>query len=56
MSTRKATTLLLEMLEDGVLDSDALARACLNYMSEADVADMAQSEGFLDEPEDLDGE
>lgn len=47
MATRKATTLLLEMLEDGVLDSDALARACLNYMSEADVADMARSNDFV---------
>lgn len=53
---RKATTQLLELVEEGVLDPQTVLEACLNYMSEADVADMAQSEGFLDEPEDPDDE
>jgi hypothetical protein len=50
--TRKATNALLEMIEEGILDRDALILACLNYMSEADVADMARSEGFLPEEDE----
>jgi hypothetical protein len=56
-NTRKATNEILRLVEDGVLDRDAVMRACLGYMSEAAVADMAHSEGFLDEddePEDDD--
>ena len=52
--TRKATNKLLEMIEEGVLDRDALILGCLNYMSEADVADMARCEGFIEEEDDED--
>ena len=52
MATRKVTNQLLELIEEGILDAQTVLEACLQYMSEADVADMAQSEGFLDEPED----
>lgn len=52
--TRKVTNKLLEMIEEGVLDRDALILSCLTYMSEADVADMAQSEGFLGDEDDED--
>lgn len=47
--SRKTTTLLLDMIEVGMLDPQTVVKACLSYMSEADVADMAQSEGFIDE-------
>lgn len=53
---RKVTNKLLEMIEEGVLDRDALIFSCLTYMSEADVADMAQSEGFLGDEDDEDDE
>jgi hypothetical protein len=52
--TRKATNKLLEMIEEGVLDRDALILGCLHYMSEADVADMARCEGFIEEEEEDD--
>ena len=50
--TRKVTTQLLEMIEDGILDPQAVVEACFNYMSEADVADMAYSNEFILEDED----
>lgn len=39
--TRKVTNLLLDMVDEGVLSWEAIARAALKYMSEDDVADMA---------------
>ena len=58
MQTRKSTRLLLEMVQEGLLDKDTVLRACLNYMSEDDVTDMAESNGFFefmndDEEDDL---
>jgi len=53
-TARKVTNKLLEMIEEGVLDRDALILGCLHYMSEDDVADMAQSEGFLGDEDDED--
>jgi hypothetical protein len=47
--TRRVTNKLLEMMEEGALDAEVLVRACLTFMSEADVAEMAVGEGFLDE-------
>jgi hypothetical protein len=52
---RKVTNQIFDMLEEGVLDKDAVILACLKYMSEADVADMAHINGFTDE-EDYDNE
>jgi hypothetical protein len=51
---RKVTNQILEMIEDGVLNKDQVILACLLYMSEHDVADMAHHNGFLyeEEPED----
>lgn len=37
---REATTKLLEMVEEGILDRDMVINACMSYMSEDDVADM----------------
>ncbi len=50
---REATNRILELVEEGLLDRDTVIMACLKYMSEDDVADMAHSnEFFLDEDED----
>lgn len=54
--TRKATNKILEMVEEGTLDKDAVILACVNYMSEADVADMAHCNGFIEEEETEEGE
>ena len=45
--TRKVTNEILQMVEDGILDKDAVILACLKYMSEDDVADMAHVNGFI---------
>jgi hypothetical protein len=51
--SREATTKLLEEIAEGILDRDAVILACVNYMSEADVADMCRvNEFFPDEDED----
>ena len=42
------------MVEEGLLDRDTVIMACLKYMSEDDVADMAHAnEFFYDEEEEL---
>ncbi len=46
----------MEKIEEGVLDKDTVILACLNYMSEAEVRDMAESEGFIEEEETDDGD
>ncbi len=52
---REATNRILELVEEGLLDRDTVILACLKYMSEDDVADMAHAnEFFLDEDEDED--
>ena len=51
--SREATNRILEMVEEGLLDKDTLIMACLKYMSEDDVADMARMNeidlGFAEE-------
>ena len=52
---RKSTTKLHQMMDAGELDPRTVANACLEYMSEADVADMAENEEFIapeEEPEE----
>ena len=52
-TTRKVTNQLLQLVEDGILDPQAVMEACLTYMSEDDVADMAHcNELILEEEED----
>ena len=41
MNTREVTNQLLHMMDDGLISAKTLAEACLKYMSEAEVADMA---------------
>ncbi len=45
---RQATRELLDMAEQGVIAWESLARDCLNYMSEHDVADMAYCNGYME--------
>jgi len=51
-TTRKVTVKLLDLLDQGALDPRALAECCLNYMSEAEVADMAHVNDILADEED----
>lgn len=51
-NTRKVTNQILELIEEGVLDPQAVVEACLLYMSEADVADMAHCNEFVSEDEE----
>jgi len=39
---RQNTNALLELIEDGVLDKDDVIRACLVWMSDRDVGEMAE--------------
>ena len=48
---RKYTNMVLEMVEEGILDKDEVIMACLKYMSEAEVRDMAEANGFVSEDE-----
>lgn len=51
--TREMTNKLLERVEEGVLDRDAVILACVKWMSEDDVAEMCRiNEFFYDEEED----
>lgn len=45
--TREATERILELVEEGLLDKDTVIMACLKYMSEDDVADMARANEFF---------
>ena len=51
---RQATDRILEMVDEGVLDKDTVIMACLKYMSEDDVADMAQMNEFFYDDEESD--
>lgn len=49
--TREATCELIEMAENGAISWETIARECLQYMSEDEVRDMAESNDWID-PED----
>ena len=49
MHVREATEKLIDLAEEGVLSWEAIARAALNYMSEDEVADMAQCNEFIED-------
>jgi hypothetical protein len=42
MTVRQNTNTLLELIEDGVLNKDMVIRACLMWMSDRDVGEMAR--------------
>ena len=48
-NVRKATNKVIEMAEAGVISWETIARAALQYMSEDEVADMAQCNEFIDD-------
>lgn len=50
--SRDYTNKLLEMVEEGLLNKDTVILAFCNYMPEADVKDMMESEGFIEEEEE----
>lgn len=50
--SRKVTDELIDMLDSGAIDAAKLAKELLGYMSEADVADFAHCEGYVEEQED----
>jgi len=49
---RRFTNKLIEMLQDGMIEKDTVIMACLKYMSEAEVQDMMEHNGFELETED----
>lgn len=51
--TRMATNKILEMIDNGVLESHDVILACLKYMSEDDVADMAHCNGFFQDDDTM---
>lgn len=53
--TRQMTNKILEAVEEGRLNKDTVILACLKYMSESDVADMAHANEFFF-PDDGDDE
>lgn len=60
MAHREYTRKLLEAIQEGMLDRDTVITAALNHLSEAEVRDMCEANGFLeaeeDEDEDVSGE
>ena len=49
---RKVTNQLIDLADSGVLSWESIAVACLLYMSERDVADMAGDNYFIDDEND----
>jgi hypothetical protein len=47
-NTRPVTCEVLDLAEQGVLSWEQIARDALNYMSESQVADMAESNGYVE--------
>ena len=56
MSARKFTNLVIENVEQGLISWESVARSALIYMSEADVKDMAESEGLLTDEQESEEE
>lgn len=53
ISTREYSVKLLDMVEEGILDKDAVICAMINYMSESDVRNMMEVNEFIsDDDED----
>jgi hypothetical protein len=55
-NTRKYTTKLLDMVEEGILDKDNVILACVKYMSESDVEDMMRVNDMIVDDEDSEEE
>jgi hypothetical protein len=53
ISTREYSVKLLDMVEEGILDKDAVICAMVNYLSESDVRNMMEVNEFIsDDDED----
>lgn len=50
--TREYTNKLLEMLDDGLLDASQVVRDLVCYMSESNVQDFMECNGYLDDEEE----
>lgn len=46
-SVREATNRVIEMMDAGMLHPETVVRACLSYMSEDDVREMAEMNEFF---------
>ena len=49
---RSATCELIEMAENGGISWETIARECLQYMSEDEVRDMAESNDWINSEDD----
>ena len=49
---RSATCELIEMAENGDISWETIARECLQYMSEDEVRDMAESNDWINSEDD----
>jgi hypothetical protein len=56
MAFREYTIKLLEAIQEGLIDRDTVITAALQHMSEAEVRDMCESEGWFDAEEDEDAD
>ena len=54
--SREITNKLYDLVDEGMLTWEQIAQAALGYMSESDVADMAETEGFVEIEEEDDGQ
>ena len=52
MAVREATCKLLEMAKNRQISWETLARECLSFMPEADVAGMAEANDWIEDPEE----
>lgn len=53
---RSATCALIEAVDEGLLDPYHVLMAALTFMSEADVKEFVEMNGWLEEPEEYDGQ
>jgi hypothetical protein len=52
MVYREYTRKLMEAIQEGVLDRDTVINAALSYLSEAEVKDMCEANGFFEDEEE----
>jgi len=52
--SRRVTTELLDLVEQGVIDRDNLIRDLLGWMSEAEVAEFGRRNDYITDDEDQD--
>ena len=50
---RDATCQVIDLAEKGSLSWESIARECLQYMSEDDVKDMAESNDWIDDDDEI---